>query len=182
MLISLLPFEGSADIYSHIDEDGVVHFTNAPRPGRKWTRIRRTGPGKARVVHAIRRRALSAERYRRYDALIAEAAELYEIPQALIRAVIRVESDYDKRAVSRVGACGLMQLMPRTAREMGVEAIFDPRQNIMGGTRLLRVLANRFRGDIELTLAGYHAGAGAVAKYGNNNPPVSYTQLRAHET
>lgn len=166
-----------ADIYSYIDQDGVVHYTNIPRPGRHWKRVMRTGPGKARSVHAPRRsRSLSPERYRRYDLHIRQAAALYHIPEALIRAVISVESDYDPQAVSRAGARGLMQMMPFTWKGMGVTDPFDARQNIFGGTRFLRVLANRFRGDLVLTIAAYHAGAGAVTKYGWSIPPYATTQ------
>jgi soluble lytic murein transglycosylase-like protein len=164
-----------ADIYSHIDKDGVVHFTNIRRPGRKWKRIMRTGPGKARVVHARRSHKLAPDRYTRYDTHIREAAALYHIPEALVRAVIRVESDYDPRAVSRVGAAGLMQLMPKTANGLGVTDRFDPRQNIFGGTRFLRLMANRLRGDLPLTIAAYHAGPGAVKKY-KGIPPYRTTQ------
>lgn len=171
-----VPSRAHADIYSYIDKNGVVHFTNIRRPGRKWKRVMRTGPGKARVVHARRRRRrLSADRYTRYDAHIRHAAALYHIPEALIRAMIHVESDYDPGAVSRVGARGLMQLMPRTGRGMGVTDPFDPRQNIFGGVRFLRVLANRFSGDLVLTIAAYHAGAGAVGKY-KGIPPYRTTQ------
>lgn len=170
------PGSAAADIYSHIDKNGVVHFTNIKRPGRKWKRVMRTGPGKARVVHAKRSsRRLSARRYSAYDLHIRQAAALYHMPEALVRAVIRVESDYNPRAVSRVGAAGLMQMMPATARGMGVTDSFDPRQNIFGGTRFLRVLANRFSGDLVLTIAAYHAGPGAVNKY-KGIPPYRTTQ------
>ncbi|MBW2263027.1 MAG: lytic transglycosylase domain-containing protein, partial [Deltaproteobacteria bacterium] len=92
------------------------------------------------------------------------------IPEPLIRAVIRVESDYDPNVVSVCGAQGLMQLMPGTADRMGVEKPFDPRQNILGGVRYLRILANMFEGDVILTIAGYHAGEGNVVKYGGVPP------------
>ncbi|MCK5797195.1 MAG: lytic transglycosylase domain-containing protein [Deltaproteobacteria bacterium] len=172
----LLPQSAQADIYSHIDKEGVVHFTNIPRSGPKWKRVMKTGPGKARIVHAQRRRRhLSADRYTRYDVHIRQASVLYHMPEALVRAIIHVESDYDPGAVSRVGARGLMQLMPRTGRGMGVTAPFNARQNIFGGTRFLRVLANRFSGDLVLTIASYHAGAGAVSKY-HGIPPYRTTQ------
>ncbi|MCC6751198.1 MAG: lytic transglycosylase domain-containing protein [Deltaproteobacteria bacterium] len=176
LVLSLSPSAARADIYSYIDGEGVVHFTNIPRPGRKWKRVMRTGPGKARALHAERRSArLPSDRTARHAETIRQAAELYHIPEPLIRAVIRVESDYDPHAVSRAGAEGMMQLMPRTGRGMGVVDAFDPRQNIFGGTRYLRVLANHFGGDLVLTIAGYHAGAGAVAKYGSI-PPYQTTQ------
>lgn len=97
-----------------------------------------------------------------FDDAIARASKRYQIPAPLIRAVIRVESNFNPSAVSRAGAMGLMQLMPGTASDQGVTDRLDPEQNIMGGTRYLRWLANRFNGDIIKTLAGYHAGHGAV--------------------
>lgn len=186
-VLAALPSAARADIYAFTDNNGVVHFTNIRRSGRRWRRVMRTGPGKARAVHARRRhRRIPPVLLARYNAHIRQAASLYKIPEALVRAVISVESAYDPRAVSRAGARGLMQLMPGTARGMGVTRIFDPRQNIFGGTRLLRVLANRFSGDLVLTIAGYHAGAGAVLKYGGI-PPYRTTQqyvrmvLRAYQ-
>jgi soluble lytic murein transglycosylase-like protein len=171
----------AADIYRWTDKDGVVHFTDSPRRGRgrKWKRIMRTGPGKAAVVRGTsgRRSARASDpgRFSRYDRHIREAAALYQIPEILIRAVIRVESDYDPRVISRAGAKGLMQLMPAVCKGMGVTNVFNPRQNIFGGTRLLRILANQFEGDLRLTLAGYHAGAGAVRKY-KGIPPYQTTR------
>lgn len=117
----------------------------------------------------------SPERFSRYDSFIREGSLLYQIPEALIRAVIQVESNFDPRAVSPAGAHGLMQLMPATADAMMVEDIFDPRQNILGGTRYLRILANLFNGDLHLTIAGYNAGEGAVMRYGGI-PPYAETQ------
>lgn len=111
----------------------------------------------------------------RYDEYIRQAAALYQIPEPLVRAVITVESGFDPRAVSRTNARGLMQLMPQTAERMTVTDIFDPRQNIFGGTRYLRVLANLFNGDLVLTIAGYNAGEGAVIHYGGI-PPYEETQ------
>jgi soluble lytic murein transglycosylase-like protein len=110
-----------------------------------------------------------------YDAYIREAASLYQIPEALVRAVIRVESNFDPRAISRANAQGLMQLIPATAERMLVTDPFDARQNVLGGTRYLRVLANLFNGNLQLTLAAYNAGEGAVIKY-NGIPPYEETQ------
>jgi len=134
-------------------------------------------------------------RYSRYDQDIRDGQAFYGIPEAFMRAVIKTESDYDPNVVSSVGAQGLMQLMPETARSMGVTNAFDPRQNIMGGARYLQVLARRFcrtpatidpqRPNERLTVcstdekikivAGYHAGPGAVEKYGGV-PPYETTR------
>lgn len=174
-----------ADIYSYTDSNGVIHFTNIEPRGehaRKWKKIYKTGPGKAAALRGDCRRCdvvpardRSPDRYSRYDAHILEAAELYQIPEALVRAVIKVESDYDPRVVSSAGARGLMQLMPAAARDMRVSNVHDPRENIFGGTRYLRILANRFEGDLVLTIAAYHAGPAAVARY-RAVPPYETTQ------
>ncbi|MDX9723336.1 MAG: lytic transglycosylase domain-containing protein, partial [Myxococcota bacterium] len=99
-----------------------------------------------------------------YDGLIREAAQTNELPFEFIKAVIKVESNFNPNAVSRVGAMGLMQLMPGTAEEMGVEDAFDPRQNIFGGSKYLRLMTNRYDGDINLVLSSYNAGPGNVDK------------------
>jgi soluble lytic murein transglycosylase-like protein len=179
-LLLLAPGPARGDIYSYIDAEGVVHFTNLDRPGKKWKRIMRTGPGKAAAprggsVDKVPPADRSPERYSRYDQHIAQASALYKIPVSLIRAVIKVESDYDPRVVSRAGAQGLMQMMPQVSRGMGVTEVFDPRQNVFGGTRFLRILANAFAGDLVLTISAYHAGPHAVRKYGGI-PPYQTTQ------
>jgi len=169
-----------ADIYTYTDKDGVVHFTNS-KPGKKHKKkyklyLKTPQKRKARPgVVPIPARDTDPARYSRYDASILQAAKTHSIPEAFVRAVIRVESDYDPRVVSVAGAQGLMQLMPATAKRMGCENPFDPHQNIMGGTRYLRHLANMFGGDMVLTIAGYHAGEGAVLKY-NGVPPYSSTK------
>ena len=105
-----------------------------------------------------------------YAREIAEAAARYAVPERLIRAVILVESRFDRRAVSPSGARGLMQLMPETAAILGVHDPFDPRQNIDGGTRHLRAMMVRFRHDVRLAVAAYNAGEGPVAAYGGVPP------------
>jgi soluble lytic murein transglycosylase-like protein len=110
-----------------------------------------------------------------FEPFIQEAASLYHIPVALIRAVIRVESSFDPRVVSSANAQGLMQLLPATAERMLVTDSFDPRQNILGGTRYLRLLANTFNGSLQLTIAGYNAGESAVTRYAGI-PPYAETR------
>ena len=180
MLLLLFPNSSLADIYTYIDGEGVVHFTNIPRPGKKWKRVMKTGPGKAsaprgRQVDPIPPHDNSPDRLARYDQHILHASALYHIPVILIRAIIKVESDFDPRVVSRAGAQGLMQLMPAVSRGMGVTDVYDPRQNIFGGTRFLRILANAFAGDLVLTISAYHAGPLAVKKY-HGIPPYYTTQ------
>jgi soluble lytic murein transglycosylase-like protein len=110
-----------------------------------------------------------------YDDIIREAANRYRVDPALVRAVIRAESDFDPLAVSKAGAQGLMQLMPELAQELGVQDPFDPRENIMAGTRYLAQLLQAYDGNLELTLAGYNAGPGAVDQYAGV-PPFPETQ------
>jgi len=175
----VVPAVVRADIYTYTDGDGTVHFTNSPA-GDKRYRVYIRGNGWQRTSPApgvipVPASDHDVTRFTRYDEWIHEAATLYQIPEQLVRAVIRCESDYDPRAVSVSGARGLMQLMPDTAFMMQVRDIDDPRENIYGGTRLLRVLANEFNGDLELTVAAYNAGDGAVIRFGGI-PPFAQTR------
>jgi soluble lytic murein transglycosylase-like protein len=108
---------------------------------------------------------------------IAEAAQAHGVDPRLVAAVARRESAFNVNAVSPVGASGLMQLMPATAKYLGVTDVFDARQNLFGGTRYLRKLLDTFDGDLDLALAAYNAGPGAVAKY-KGVPP--YRETRAY--
>lgn len=111
-----------------------------------------------------------------YDDLIVQHAQAQNLRPDLVRAVVQVESGYNPRAVSSKGALGLMQLMPATARQLGVRAPFDPEENIRGGTTYLRQLLDRFEGNEELALAAYNAGPLAVDRYGNKVPPYRETR------
>ena len=106
---------------------------------------------------------------------IQEAARQHNVDARLIAAVARRESAFNANAVSRTGACGIMQLMPDTARYLGVSNVFDTRENILGGTRYLRTLLDTFNGDLDLALAAYNAGPGAVEKY-RGVPPYAETK------
>lgn len=110
-----------------------------------------------------------------YDAVIKEASRRYGLSVALIRAIIRTESAFDPMAVSRAGAQGLMQLMPALSRELGVKDPFDPRQNIMAGTKYLSALLADHNGNLALALASYNAGPGNVARY-QGIPPFKETR------
>ncbi|MFS0574486.1 lytic transglycosylase domain-containing protein [Sporosarcina sp. 179-K 3D1 HS] len=110
-----------------------------------------------------------------YADIIKQAAEKYNIPEKLIASVIRQESNFNNEVVSRSGAQGLMQLMPGTARFLGVTNSFDPVQNIMGGSKYLRQMLDKFGGNVELALAAYNAGPGNVKKHGGI-PPFKETQ------
>ena len=105
-----------------------------------------------------------------FDLIIKEAGEKYGVDASLVKAVVQAESSGNPRAVSHTGAQGLMQLMPKTATELGVNDPFDPAQNIMGGTRYLRQLMDRYQGDRKLALAAYNWGMGNVEKRMNFMP------------
>ena len=174
--VAVLPLTATADIFQWTDAEGVVHFTSKPDAKAKLY-LKSAPPAMAArpgvTPFAPQDRDLS--RYTRYDEWIRQAATLYQIPEALVRAVIKVESDYDPRAVSYAGARGLMQLMPQTAERLQVRDINDPRENIFGGVRFLRILANAFNGDLALTVAGYNAGEEAVMRY-QGIPPYQQTR------
>jgi soluble lytic murein transglycosylase-like protein len=131
-----------------------------------------TGPHVSTTVNSF----IAVPPQNAYDAIIREAAAIYSVDAALIRSVVQAESAFDSMALSRVGAMGLMQLMPDTAEAFGVVNPFDPRENIMAGTRLLKELLTQYRGNIPLTLAGYNAGSGVVARYGGRIPPFKETK------
>lgn len=167
-----------ADIFQHTDADGVVHYTNVQPRGAGWQRTYReskrgTQPG---TTAPLISRKPNPERIKLFETHIREAAKLYQLPEAFLRAIVMVESNFFPDAVSEDGAMGLMQLMPTTAISMGVLDAFDPRQNVLGGARYLRLLANRFNGDLVLTVAAYNAGEGAITRY-NGVPPFQETRM-----
>jgi soluble lytic murein transglycosylase-like protein len=109
------------------------------------------------------------------DRIFTAASEKYNVPVALLKAVAKAESDFNPNDVSSSGAVGIMQLMPETAKELGVTDSFDPEQNIMGGAKYLAQKLEQYDGNVELALAAYNAGSGNVAKYGGV-PPFTETQ------
>jgi hypothetical protein len=176
--------EGRNNYYAYTDDAGVLHVTNVPAKRRGAWKLYKSLPGsggdspKAGAGAGSGPRAPVAaddERLHRFDTFIRGAAQRYQLPESLVRAVIHTESNYYPHAVSRAGAMGLMQLMPKTADKLGVQDAFDPRQNVYGGSRYLRLLANRYGGDMVLVLAAYNAGAGNVEKYGGV-PPFEETR------
>ena len=152
-----------AEIYYRIDENGVARFTNAPTTPD----YRLLQPG---VLPSASRLTASS-----IDGLIEAFAAEHSIDSALIRAVIRAESNFNHRAVSRKGAQGLMQLMPATIWRLSVGDAFDPHENIGAGVRYLRQLLDQFQGDLTLTLAAYNAGENAVLRY-RGVPPYPETR------
>ncbi|NLN60974.1 MAG: lytic transglycosylase domain-containing protein [Deltaproteobacteria bacterium] len=156
-----------ADIYKFIDDDGVTHLTNIPtESNRNYILLIK----EKRVIMKVKGDVAQ------YDDIIRKASEKYDVDYALIKAVIKAESNFNHRAVSPVGAQGLMQLMPKTASSLNVQDSFHPENNINGGVRYLRYLLRLFNGNLSLALAAYNAGEGAVARYNNRIPPYPETQ------
>ena len=147
-----------ADIYKYVDANGVMHFTD--RPTTNVFKLYRAGIDDP--MSAISR-------------LVRHFAKVYKVDESLVRAVIKAESNYDSRAVSKAGAQGLMQIVPKTARYLGVSDPFNPRQAIRGGTYYLRKLLDRFSNNLDLALAAYNAGPTTVSRYGGI-PPYPETQ------
>jgi len=158
----------AAQVYKRTAQDGTTYFTNV-QPNPSYQRAAYT-PAPARVAQ----RPSSAD-YGAYSQEIAEAAARYAVPERLIWAVIRVESGFDHRAVSRKGARGLMQLMPETAAILGVRDSFNPRENIHAGARHLRALMERFGYDMPLAIAAYNAGEKPVVAF-RGIPPYPETR------
>ena len=159
-----------AQVYTRRNANGVVEATNVPDSDG----FRLTYPGKGTLIHS-RGFARNRAYWSMYDNHVEEAARLHQVHPDLVKSVIAVESEFDQWAVSSKGARGLMQLMPDTARRLGVADAFDARQNIFGGTQYLRSLLDQFGGDLALALAAYNAGPGAVETYGGV-PPYPETQ------
>jgi soluble lytic murein transglycosylase-like protein len=179
-LLCVAPRARAADVYSYVDAEGVLHFSNAPTDSR-YRKVNRSSvpSGVYRSAPQARARPVPSgkpgtlERWREH---IRVAAEKYRLPEALLLAVMAVESNFDHQALSEKGAIGLMQLMPLTARDMYVSDAWDPAQNIDGGARYLRILANQYEGDMVKTLAAYNAGPEAVRRAGGAVPGIPETQ------
>ena len=170
---SLVYTPGAAtEIYKWVDSNGTIHLTDRPTHG--GYQLIQLSNKRVRMSR-INFRDREANR-KRFSGKIAEVAQRYDIPEALLHALITIESVYDPNAVSRAGAVGLMQLMPATARRYGVYNRHNPTANLHGGTRYLKDLLIRFGNDVELALAGYNAGEKAVEKYNNQIPPYKETQ------
>jgi soluble lytic murein transglycosylase-like protein len=154
-----------ADVYVYKDKNGVLTFTNVPNHAG-FRRVLRENNGQAPV---------SAVMNSSYDEFIRVASGRYNVDADLVRAVIKAESDFNAGARSQKGAMGLMQLMPETARLHNVSDAYDPNANVEGGVRHLRMLLDRYDGDLELSLAAYNAGSAAVEKH-RGIPPFSETR------
>lgn len=152
----------SAEIYRYIDEKGIVHFSDAPTSAGFRPYLRKRSEKKRGKSGGI------------YDGYIKKAAEKNGLPFSLLKALIKVESDFNPRAVSRVGAKGLMQIMPGNFQELRIRDPYNAYENIMGGSLYLKKLLKRFDGNLILALAAYNAGPSTVARY-KTVPPYRET-------
>ena len=150
----------AAQIYTFVDDKGVTHFTNEPHQPRYERMVE--------IVDSKKSAPKPPEGWE-WEGLIGLTAKQHEVPAALIKAVIAAESDFDPEAVSSAGAQGLMQLMPSTARQLGVGDPLRPAENVRGGVRYLREMIDRY-GELRLALAAYNAGPAAVDRYGGIPP------------
>jgi len=163
----------ASDIYKYEDDEGVLHFTDAPTDHR--FKIFMRDIKKDRQLRTSFRLMGCAGNPAEFDPIINSCALEYGVDKSLVKAVIHAESGYDPNAVSAKGASGLMQLMPQTAKSLKVANTFDPTDNIRGGVRYLKFLLDTFRGDVTLALAAYNAGLARVAQY-NGVPPYEETR------
>jgi len=153
------------DIYRYIDENGVMHFTNTPTSSNQNFKL------------FLREKPKINPRYstKKYDDIISNASQQYGVSFPLIKAIIKAESGFDPRAVSKKGAKGLMQIMPDNFKLLGIKDPFDPSQNIHAGARYFKQMYDRFKGKLALSLAAYNAGPKAVEHY-KTVPPFEETE------
>jgi soluble lytic murein transglycosylase-like protein len=161
VVVFLFQRDVMADIYMYIDSNGVLHFTNAPTSSQY------------RLY--IKERPKEVDSSAAYDSLIGEASQLLGLSFPLLKALIKVESNFDSKAVSKTGAVGLMQIMPENIKTLNVRDPFNPRDNIMGGAVYLKEMIKRFDGRLPLALAAYNAGPSLVDRH-NAIPPIKETE------
>lgn len=155
-----------ADIYMYIDDNGVMHFTNTPTSNEHEYKV------------YVKERTSISKKFsatNKYDHFISNASEQTGVDSRLLKAMIKAESDFDPRAISKKGAMGLMQIMPENFKMLDLENPFDPLQNIRAGARYFQQLYKRFNGKLALSLAAYNAGPTAVDRY-KRIPPYQETE------
>lgn len=169
----------ATEIYKY-QKNGVVHYTNQPPSGISYEIIGASGKSVQQIQPVARSQTVRSSvsgSSSPHITIISRVANTYDVNPELVKAIIKIESNFNHKAVSPKGAKGLMQLMPATATRFGVEDVFDPEENITGGVKFLKYLFQEFgEENLDLILAGYNAGEQAVRKYGNAIPPYRETQ------
>lgn len=177
--IFTISVSGATEIYKYV-KNGVVHYGNQPPTDVSYEIIRGTGTSRTQVQPLSLSKtdsSLSLVSTSSYLTTISRIANAHSLSPELVKAIVKVESNFNHKAVSPKGAKGLMQLMPATAKRFGVADIFDPEENITGGVKFLKYLFDEFgEENLDLVLAGYNAGEEAVRKHGNKIPPYAETQ------
>ena len=168
LVLAAVSHPADAQIFSWVDATGNLVVSNVA-PGTNMGIASYEVPAADTAIRTTR--YVAPEKSRSFEDLIDEHASRQGVRKDLVRAVIQVESGFNPRAVSNKGAIGLMQLMPATARQLGVAHPFDPSENVRGGVAYLRQLLDRYNGDERLALAAYNAGPGAVDSHGQTVPP-----------
>jgi soluble lytic murein transglycosylase-like protein len=171
LIALVVPVDAHAQIYAWRDVNGTLVLSDRKLNDGALTYVVPEAPG----IRATTPMASATVR-EQFEPLIREHAAQQALRVELVRAVIQVESGYNPSARSPKGAMGLMQLMPATARQLGVRNAYDPAENIRGGCAYLRQLLDRYRGNEELALAAYNAGSDAVDRHGNAVPPYRETR------
>ena len=168
-LVCFFDFPSSAQTFYEKRKDGVIYITNIPPKEKGYKPLRIPW----QTIGVSRHRSPGSFKYsNNFDDHINQRASKSGIDPRLIKAIIKVESNFNPGAVSPKGAMGLMQLMPETARRNGVSDPYDPAENISGGVRYFKKLTRMFKGDLRLALAGYNAGEEAVVEYGYRIPAL----------
>jgi len=164
LLLAATGTNAAADIYMYIDSNGILHFSNVPTSSQYRIYIKER-PG----------RDLGNANPRSFDRIIREAAQTHGLSEPLLKAIIKAESNFNPRAVSKKGAKGLMQIMPKNFNSLNIRNPFNPRENIMGGAKYFKQMHTRYKGKLPLALAAYNAGPHMVDKY-KSIPPFPETR------
>jgi len=163
-IIPALILPVSADIFMFLDSEGVLHFTNVPASSSYKL-----------FIKEYPRKTKSYISTNRYDHLIAEASKRHDIPFSLLKAIIKAESNFNRKAVSKAGALGLMQIMPYNFKSLHVDDPFNAWENVMGGTQYFKKMLLRFKGKLPWAIAAYNAGPDRVDRY-QGIPPIKETE------